>query len=213
MARTAAALTLTGSGTPMIFQGEEFLDNADYKHGITSTWGNDLRWLNFDMNPAKLETIKNAAGNSELLKGLSNEDRDAVQKYIKMSPEQKAEAENLANKRGHFNWYKDLIALRNNSEAFTSGSQINRIFTHNGDRVMAYERKGGNEDYVVVSNFSDQNRHGYKVNLPPGKWQEVMNSDAGIYGGENVGNGGSVVDGNSGLSLPKGGTVIFKRVG
>ena len=213
MARTAAALTLTGAGTPMIFQGEEFLDNADYKHGITSTWGNDLRWLNFDMNPAKLASIKSASENPEQLKSLNNEDRDFVQKYAKMSPEQKSEAENLANKRGHFNWYKDLIALRNNSEAFTSGSQINRIFTHNGDRVMAYERKGGNEDYVVVSNFSDQTRHGYKVNLPPGKWQEVMNSDAGIYGGGNVGNGGTVVDGNSGLSLPQGGTVIFKRVG
>jgi 1,4-alpha-glucan branching enzyme len=197
----------------MIFQGEEFLDNADYKHGVTSTWGNDFKWLSFDMNPAKLASIRSASENPELLKGLSNEDRDFVQTYTKMSPEQKTEAEVLANKRGHFNWYRDLIALRNNSEAFTSGSQINRIYSHNADRVMAYERKGGNENYVVVSNFSDQNRHGYKVNLPPGKWQEVVNSDAGIYGGGNVGNGGSIVDGNSGLSLPQGGTLIFKRVG
>ncbi len=45
LARTAACLTLLGAGVPMLFQGEEFLDNADYKHGVTSTWGNDLSWL------------------------------------------------------------------------------------------------------------------------------------------------------------------------
>lgn len=45
LARTAACLTLLGAGVPMLFQGEEFLDNSDYKHGVTSTWGNDLAWL------------------------------------------------------------------------------------------------------------------------------------------------------------------------
>ncbi|HPZ08387.1 MAG TPA: alpha amylase C-terminal domain-containing protein [Candidatus Eremiobacteraeota bacterium] len=213
VARTAAAITLTGAGIPMIFQGEEFLDNADYKHGITSTWGNDIQWLNFDMNPAKLSDIKKAADNPAHLHSLSNEEKNFVQKYIKMTPEQKAEVEVLANKRGHFNWYKDLIALRSKSDAFSSTAELKRIFTHNADRVMAYERKSGNDDYIVVTNFNDKVWNDYKVGLPPGKWQEVLNSDSKMYGGDNAGNGGSIIDSSSGITIPRGGTVIFKRVG
>jgi 1,4-alpha-glucan branching enzyme len=37
-------------------------------------------------------------------------------------------------------------------------------------------------------------RHKYRVGLPrPGKWREALNSDAGIYGGSNVGNLGGVI--------------------
>jgi 1,4-alpha-glucan branching enzyme len=218
MARTAAAITLTTAGTPMIFQGEEFLDNADYKHGITSTWGNDMDWLNFAMTPDKLEIFKRilqkgeGERNTEVSK-LREKEQDYFERYMNMNDEQKAEAEVLANKRGNFEFYKNLIKLRDSSPAFSTGSSIERTFTHNGDRVMAYERKGGNDDYVVISNFSEQDRDNYKVGLPPGKWKEVMNSNALIYGGNNSGNGGGVVDANQGIVIPKGSTVIMKRVG
>jgi len=37
-------------------------------------------------------------------------------------------------------------------------------------------------------------RYRYRVGLPrPGKWREVLNSDAKVYGGGNVGNLGGVV--------------------
>lgn len=44
-ARSSAALTLLAPGIPMLWQGEEFLGNNDFKHGLTSTWGADTKWL------------------------------------------------------------------------------------------------------------------------------------------------------------------------
>lgn len=44
-ARSSAALTLLGPGIPMLWQGEEFLANNDFKHGLTSTWGADTTWV------------------------------------------------------------------------------------------------------------------------------------------------------------------------
>jgi 1,4-alpha-glucan branching enzyme len=36
-------------------------------------------------------------------------------------------------------------------------------------------------------------RYGYRVGAPrPGAWREIFNSDAEIYGGSNLGNGGMV---------------------
>jgi 1,4-alpha-glucan branching enzyme len=37
-------------------------------------------------------------------------------------------------------------------------------------------------------------RHKYRIGLPrPGKWFEVLNTDAAVYGGSNAGNYGSVL--------------------
>jgi hypothetical protein len=37
-------------------------------------------------------------------------------------------------------------------------------------------------------------RHKYRIGLPrPGKWSEVLNSDAAVYGGGNIGNLGGVL--------------------
>lgn len=221
MARTAAAVTLTGAGYPMIFQGEEFLDNADYKHGITSTWGNDIKWMEFDMNPAMLKRIEEIAGYPEdkrnvILDRLDRIDKDLgdyAKRYDHMSQEQKNQAQVLANKRGHFNWYKDLIKLRGSSDAFNANSQIERVSTHNADKVMAYKRKSGGEEYVVISNFSDQDRHNYKAGIPEGKWKEVLNSDGLMYGGENRCNGKDEIGTNGGLRLAPGATVVLKKVG
>ena len=36
-------------------------------------------------------------------------------------------------------------------------------------------------------------RYGYRIGVPKaGAWHEVLNSDAGVYGGSNLGNGGGV---------------------
>jgi 1,4-alpha-glucan branching enzyme len=46
---------------------------------------------------------------------------------------------------------------------------------------------------LVVSNMTPVLRTGYRVGVPrAGIWREMLNSDAGIYGGSNAGNGGSV---------------------
>jgi 1,4-alpha-glucan branching enzyme len=46
---------------------------------------------------------------------------------------------------------------------------------------------------VVVVNFTPIPRHGYRIGVPgPGAYREVLNSDASVYGGSNMGNAGRV---------------------
>ncbi len=57
------------------------------------------------------------------------------------------------------------------------------MYTHNEDAVLAFTRKSGNEEYLVVGSLNRKNLEGYTMPLPPGRWKEVLNSDAAVYGG------------------------------
>jgi 1,4-alpha-glucan branching enzyme len=47
---------------------------------------------------------------------------------------------------------------------------------------------------VVIANLTPVPRMRYRIGLPrPGKWREVLNSDAAVYGGSNMGNLGGVM--------------------
>ena len=61
--------------------------------------------------------------------------------------------------------------------------------------VFAWLRKAPGESPVaVVSNFTPRPRDDYSLPLPkPGKWREIVNTDASDYGGSGVGNAGYVV--------------------
>ncbi len=61
--------------------------------------------------------------------------------------------------------------------------------------VVSYLRKGkdGRDQLLVVCNLTPVLRHGYRVGVPRGGfWQELLNSDAEIYGGSGQGNFGGV---------------------
>ena len=46
---------------------------------------------------------------------------------------------------------------------------------------------------VVIINLTPNPRHNYRVGLPAGGfWKEVLNSDASLYAGANLGNAGGV---------------------
>jgi 1,4-alpha-glucan branching enzyme len=46
---------------------------------------------------------------------------------------------------------------------------------------------------AVISNFTPVPRHDYVLPLPaPGQWREILNTDAGAYGGSGMGNMGGV---------------------
>ena len=46
---------------------------------------------------------------------------------------------------------------------------------------------------VMVVNFTPVPRSGYRIGVPePGWYREILNSDAALYGGGNMGNGGGV---------------------
>lgn len=206
--RAGAALTLTGPGVPMMWQGEEFLANNDFKHGLTSTWGYDTDWLNFKVTPDRLEVFK--SGNRSALK--PGEEK-YFERYQAMNDEQKAQAEVCSFRAGQFKVYSDLIGLRRSSSAFDATSPIQKVYTHNQDRVIAYSRGAGDEQFVVATNLSEKDRGGYGINLPPGQWKEVHNTNAQEYGGSGAGNFGVSVQGNQGVMLPAGSTIVFKKVG
>jgi len=61
--------------------------------------------------------------------------------------------------------------------------------------VFAWLRKGRDSKArcLVIVNFTPEVRRGYGVKVPFNcNWREVLNTDAAVYGGSNVGNGGLV---------------------
>jgi 1,4-alpha-glucan branching enzyme len=70
------------------------------------------------------------------------------------------------------------------------------LVMHDADRsVFAWLRKGHetHERCLVVMNFTPEIYRDYRIKVPfAGRWREVLNTDAAIYGGNDVGNGGAV---------------------
>ncbi|WP_414705790.1 1,4-alpha-glucan branching protein GlgB [Pseudomonas sp.] len=60
--------------------------------------------------------------------------------------------------------------------------------------VYAYLRwSAAGEPVLVVANLTPVPRQGYRIGVPfTGKWAELLNSDASLYAGSNMGNGGGV---------------------
>jgi 1,4-alpha-glucan branching enzyme len=88
--------------------------------------------------------------------------------------------------------------------------------------VSLIRRAKDSEDFVVaVVNFTPVIRESYRFGVPvPGVYHELVNSDAEVYGGGNVGNGGAVAtepiaahghDQSLNLRLPPLGFLLLKR--
>ena len=62
--------------------------------------------------------------------------------------------------------------------------------------VYAWLRKDPTDDarpVLVVFNATPTPRHNYRLGVPkPGRWTELANSDAAVYGGSGLGNHGAV---------------------
>ncbi|MBM3248747.1 MAG: 1,4-alpha-glucan branching protein GlgB, partial [Candidatus Omnitrophica bacterium] len=125
-------------------------------------------------------------------------------------------------------WVRDLNTLYRGE-----GALHQRDFDQHGfnwidckDRdnsVISFVRQGNSPDeaLAIVCNFTPEPRENYRVGLPSsGIWQEVLNSDAAIYGGSNMGNAGAVLAEGEPfhgqpysvrLTLPPLSVVIFKN--
>jgi len=95
--------------------------------------------------------------------------------------------------------------------------------------VYAFLRMSANAPpLLVVCNMTPVPREGYRIGLPdvvsdaaqPGTWEEILNSDAGMYGGGNLGNAGQVTadahpaHGHAhslALTLPPLATLVFRK--
>jgi 1,4-alpha-glucan branching enzyme len=127
-------------------------------------------------------------------------------------------------------WVRDLNRVYRGEPALWE-----RDFTHTGfewidfhdveNTVVSFLRRGENpdEELVFVFNFTPVTRIGYRVGVPRAGWyREVLNSDAAVYGGSNVGNGGGLdaeaVEAQRRsyslcLTLPPLGVLVLKREG
>ncbi|KFE72033.1 alpha amylase C-terminal domain-containing protein [Hyalangium minutum] len=228
-ARFAAGIGFASPGIPMFFQGDEFGAQNDFRWGNTSTWDSDWSWeslgKNWDwtkvtFNDAqkasyeRLFTLSPQAREQDgAYKSLSAQDKQVFNHLAGLGGEQRTEAMLDITRKQQFQFYKDAIALRNSSPAFQADAEVNRVYTHNNDSVMAFTRKSGNEEYLIVGSLNHQNLDGYNMPLPPGNWKEVLNSDAGAYGGGNFGNFGATLNGggNTKVNIPSAGYVVFKK--
>ena len=67
--------------------------------------------------------------------------------------------------------------------------------TDHNNSVLSFLRQDatGRHQLAVILNLTPVPRKGYRLGLPhPGQWREVINSDAAVYGGSNLGNLGGV---------------------
>jgi 1,4-alpha-glucan branching enzyme len=119
-----------------------------------------------------------------------------------------------------FRFYQDLLGFVLSSPAARSSS-IDVIYRHNDNRVIAFTRSAVNQQLLVLASLSDSPfAQGYVITsdasrLPDGGWREIFNSDAAIYGGNNIGNGGAMSQANGGqinAVIPANGFVVFQKV-
>ncbi|MGE5235363.1 MAG: 1,4-alpha-glucan branching protein GlgB [Acidobacteriota bacterium] len=97
-------------------------------------------------------------------------------------------------------WVADLNALYRNQPALheldCAPEGFAWIDCNDADQsILSFIRRGRSTvDVILVAcNYTPVVRSGYRVGVPRGgHWREALNSDAGIYGGSNVGNGGGV---------------------
>ena len=102
--------------------------------------------------------------------------------------------------QGIMNWMRDL------NRALKSQPALYEVdFTHHGfqwvdfadhdSTIISFLRYGHDkrETILCVFNFTPVLRNNYRIGVPwGGRWTEILNSDGGIYGGGNNGNGGGV---------------------
>jgi len=103
------------------------------------------------------------------------------------------------------------------------GAGFEWIDCHDADQsTLSYLRRARTtqELLVVACNFTPVPRHGFRIGVPrAGEWNEILNSDAPLYGGSGQGNLGRAVatpvswhgrEYSLNVTLPPLGIVIFK---
>jgi 1,4-alpha-glucan branching enzyme len=124
--------------------------------------------------------------------------------------------ERQTNGQRLFRFYRDLIRLRLNHSGLRSHNiYINYI--HNANRVIAFRRWDETEEFLIVASLNNYPfGDGYTIEssqIRNGQWQEIFNSDATAYGGDNVGNLGITIPSSNGrinVVVPANGFVVFQ---
>lgn len=118
-----------------------------------------------------------------------------------------------------FRCYQDLITLSRRLRAVRT-QNIDILHQSNANRVMAFKRWSAGEEVIVVASLNNAPYlAGYvlqkdRLAIPDALWKEVFNSDAAIYGGQNVGNAGAFIPSHGGqidVIVPASGFLVFVK--
>lgn len=118
-----------------------------------------------------------------------------------------------------FRFYQDLITLSRRLRAVRT-QNIDILHQSNANRVMAFKRWSAGEEVIVVASLNNAPYlAGYvlqkdRLAIPDALWKEVFNSDAAIYGGQNVGNAGAFIPSHGGqidVIVPASGFLVFVK--
>jgi 1,4-alpha-glucan branching enzyme len=127
--------------------------------------------------------------------------------------------ERLNSGKSLFRYYQDLITLGRRQRSIRSHN-IDILHQSNANRVIAFKRWSGDEEVIVVASLNNTPfADGYAIEkdqmaIPDGGWKEVFNSDAAVYGGQNMGNGGATIPslhGRINTKIPANGFVVLAR--
>ena len=134
-----------------------------------------------------------------------------------------ANREDIASERGGqgakmFRFYQDAIRFSRRHAAIRV-QNIDIIHVNGDGRVIAFTRSAGSDELLVVASLNNQVFDLYVVQTDParladGQWREVFNSDAAIYGGDNVGNFGAdlpAANGRIQIRIPAKGLVVLEK--
>lgn len=109
--------------------------------------------------------------------------------------------------------YRDTPSLFANDDSPTSFEWLDADDVSRNTYAFV-RRSPGSPDLVCVANFAAMPHEGYQLRLPvDGVWDEVVNTDAGDYGGSGVGNLGAIhaAGGTATIVVPPLGTLWFRK--
>jgi 1,4-alpha-glucan branching enzyme len=126
-------------------------------------------------------------------------------------------AERTGNGAHMFAFYQAILRLRLSNDALRS-RQLDIVHVHNDNRILAFLRTSGASQSLVVASLANQAyRDGYSIAhsaIQDGGWCEIFNSDAAVYGGDNVGNYGLTLPAANSriiVVVPADGFVVLER--
>jgi 1,4-alpha-glucan branching enzyme len=116
---------------------------------------------------------------------------------------------------GLFRFYQDALRVRRDRPSLRSRN-IDILYTHDANRVLAYRRWEGGEEVIVIASLNNGGFDGYRIQnsrIGDAAWREVLNSDAGLYGGWGLVNSDTVRSSGGTLSvrLPSNAVVVLQR--
>jgi 1,4-alpha-glucan branching enzyme len=118
-----------------------------------------------------------------------------------------------------FRFYQDIITLRRRLGAVRNRN-IDILHQHNSNRIIAFKRWNGDEEVIIVASLNNTAFvNGYVIErdmiaIPNAGWKEIFNSDAAVYGGQNLGNAGRTVPSTQGqlkVVIPANGFVVLVK--